>query len=218
MSITVSIVEDAAGVRQGLERLLNSAPGFHCLALYPTAEIALEGIPKLPPDVVLMDIDLPGMNGVECVRKLKAVLPAIRVVMLTVYENPEKIFDALSAGAVGYLLKKRLTEDLLDAVQDAFTGGAPMSSQIARKVVQFFQKIPPSNEVDSLSTRELEVLDMLAKGFLVKEIADQTGLGYGTVRTYIRRIYEKLQVHSRSQAVAKYLQPRNSGPGGLSIL
>ena len=218
MTITVSIVEDAQGVREGLVRLLDSAPGFRCLASYPNAEIALAEIPICPPDVVLMDIDLPGMNGVECVRKLKALLPTIRVVMLTVYENPEKIFDALSAGAVGYLLKKRLTEDLLEAVQDAYTGGAPMSSQIARKVVQFFQKIPPTNNMDSLSARELEVLELLAKGFLVKEIADRTGLGYGTVRTYIRRVYEKLQVHSRSQAVAKYLQPRSSGSSHLSIL
>jgi len=218
MTITVSIVEDAQGVREGLVRLLDTAPGFRCVASYPNAEIALAEIPLQPPDVVLMDIDLPGMNGVECVRKLKALLPGIRVVMLTVYENPEKIFDALSAGAVGYLLKKRLTEDLLEAVQDAYSGGAPMSSQIARKVVQFFQKIPASSNVDSLSARELEVLDLLAKGFLVKEIADRTGLGYGTVRTYIRRIYEKLQVHSRSQAVAKYLQPRSSSGGGLSIL
>jgi len=138
MPITVSIVEDAPGVREGLARLLSSAPGFGCVASYPDAEAALKDIPMQPPDVVLMDIDLPGMNGVECVRKLKAVLPDVRVVMLTVYENPEKIFDALSAGAVGYLLKKRLTEDLLEAIQDAYSGGAPMSSQIARKVVQSF--------------------------------------------------------------------------------
>jgi DNA-binding NarL/FixJ family response regulator len=206
------------GVREALVRLLDNAPGFRCLASYPSGEVALAQIPAQPPDVVLMDIDLPGMNGVECVRKLKSLLPAIRVVMLTVYEDPEKIFDALSAGAIGYLLKKRLTEDLLDAVQDAHAGGSPMSSQIARKVVQFFQKNPPSNDMDSLSTRELEVLDLLAKGFLVKEIADKTGLGYGTVRTYIRRIYEKLQVHSRSQAVAKYLQPRGHNATSLSIL
>lgn len=218
MPVTVSIVEDAAGVREGLVRLLDSAPGFRCLASYPDAESALAGIPKQIPEVVLMDIDLPGMNGVDCVRKLKALLPDVRVVMLTVYENPEKIFDALSAGAVGYLLKKRLAEDLLAAIQDACAGGAPMSSQIARKVVQFFQQIPASSSMESLSARELEVLDLLAKGFLVKEIADRTGLGYGTVRTYIRRIYEKLQVHSRSQAVAKYLQPRAGGNTGLSIL
>jgi len=210
MNISVSIVEDAQGVREALVRVLDNAPGFRCVSSYPNAETALAEIPARSPDVVLMDIDLPGMNGVECVRKLKVLMPSIRVVMLTVYENPEKIFDALSAGAVGYLLKKRLTEDLLEAVRDAYSGGAPMSSQIARKVVQFFEKIRPANEVDSLSARELEVLELLAKGFLVKEIADRSNLGYGTVRTYIRRIYEKLQVHSRSQAVAKYLQPRKS--------
>ena len=218
MTITVSIVEDAAGVREGLVRLLNSSPGFRCIASYPTGEAALAEIPAQPPDVVLMDLDLPGIKGVECVRKLKTLLPAIRVVMLTVYENPEHIFDALSAGAIGYLIKKRLPGDLLQAVEDAHSGGAPMSSQIARKVVQFFQTIPASSGLETLSTRELEVLDLLAKGFLVKEIADQTSLGYGTVRTYIRRIYEKLQVHSRSQAVSKYLQPRSGGPGRLSTL
>ena len=218
MTITVSIVEDAAGVREGLVRLLNSSPGFRCIASYPTGEAALAEIPAQPPDVVLMDLDLPGIKGVECVRKLKTLLPAIRVVMLTVYDNPEHIFDALSAGAIGYLIKKRLPGDLLQAVEDAHSGGAPMSSQIARKVVQFFQTIPASSGLETLSTRELEVLDLLAKGFLVKEIADQTSLGYGTVRTYIRRIYEKLQVHSRSQAVSKYLQPRSGGPGRLSTL
>ena len=211
-------MEDAAGVREGLVRLLNSSPGFRCIASYPTGEAALAEIPAQPPDVVLMDLDLPGIKGVECVRKLKTLLPAIRVVMLTVYDNPEHIFDALSAGAIGYLIKKRLPGDLLQAVEDAHSGGAPMSSQIARKVVQFFQTIPASSGLETLSTRELEVLDLLAKGFLVKEIADQTSLGYGTVRTYIRRIYEKLQVHSRSQAVSKYLQPRSGGPGRLSTL
>jgi len=218
MTITVSIVEDATGVREGLVRLLNGSPGFRCIASYPDGEAALAEIPHQPPDVVLMDLDLPGMKGVECVRRLKTILPAIRVVMLTVYENPEHIFDALSAGAIGYLIKKRLPGDLLEAVQDAHSGGAPMSSQIARKVVQFFQTVPASSGLETLSTRELEVLDLLAKGFLVKEIADRTSLGYGTVRTYIRRIYEKLQVHSRSQAVSKYLQPRSSKPGLLSIL
>jgi DNA-binding NarL/FixJ family response regulator len=217
MAITVSIVEDAAGVREGLARLLDSSPGFRCVACYPDAESALAGIPAQPPDVVLMDIDLPGLNGVECVRKLKALVPAIRVVMLTVYDDPERIFNALSAGAIGYLLKKRVPEELLAAVRDAHSGGSPMSSQISRKVVQFFQNVPATNPMESLSTRELEVLDLLAKGFLVKEIADRTGLGYGTVRTYIRRIYEKLQVHSRSQAMAKYLQPHPSGPSSSGL-
>jgi DNA-binding NarL/FixJ family response regulator len=207
MTITVSIVEDAQGVRDGLARLLNSSAGFRCTAAYPNAETALAELPANPPDVVLMDIDLPGMSGVECVRKLKAMLPSIRVVMLTVYENPELIFDALSAGAIGYLLKQRPSGELLNAVRDAHQGGAPMSSQIARKVVQFFQKGPKTEEAEELSPREREVLDLLAKGYLIKEIADQLKIGFDTVRTYIRRIYEKMHVHSRSQAVAKYRQP-----------
>lgn len=207
MTITVAIVEDAGGVREGLARLLNSSPGFRCVACYPNGEAALAELPKNCPDVVLMDIDLPRMSGVECVRKLKALLPSIRVVMLTVYENPELIFDALSAGAIGYLLKQRPTAELLNAIRDAHQGGAPMSSQIARKVVQFFQAGSSTNESEELSAREREVLDSLAKGYLIKEIADRMGLSFDTVRTYIRRIYEKLHVHSRSQAVAKYRQP-----------
>ncbi|SPE51478.1 Two component transcriptional regulator, LuxR family [Verrucomicrobia bacterium] len=207
MAITVSIVEDAQGVREGLARLLNRSPGFRCVASYPDGEAALTSIAAEPPDVVLMDIDLPGMSGVECVRKLKASLPSIRVVMLTVYENPELIFDALSAGAIGYLLKQRPSAELLNAIRDAHQGGAPMSSQIARKVVQFFQASKPADEAGELSAREREVLDFLAKGHLIKDIADRLGLSFDTVRTYIRRIYEKMHVHSRSQAVAKYRQP-----------
>ena len=153
-----------------------------------------------------MDINLPGIDGIECVRKLKVLSPLIRIVMLTVYENPERIFKALSAGAIGYVLKHRPSAELLNAIRDAHDGGAPMSSDIARKVVQFFQTNVPADEAGELSAREREVLDFLANGFLVKEIADQLGLGFGTVRTYIRRIYEKMHVHSRSQAVAKYLQ------------
>ena len=204
MTITVSIVEDAQGVREGLARLLNHSTGFRCVASYPNGESALAA---QPPDVVLMDIDLPGMSGVECVRKLKAVLPSVRVVMLTVYENPELIFDALSAGAIGYLLKQRPTAELLNAIREAHQGGAPMSSQIARKVVQFFQTGSPAGPSEELSAREREVLALLAKGYLIKEIADQLRISFDTVRTYIRRIYEKMHVHSRSQAVAKFRQP-----------
>jgi DNA-binding NarL/FixJ family response regulator len=207
MTITVSIVEDAQGVREGLVRLLNRSAGFRCVDCYPNGETALAALPAQPPDVVLMDIDLPGMSGVECVRKLKALLPSVRVVMLTVYENPELIFDALSAGAIGYLLKQRPTAELLNAIRDAHQGGAPMSSQIARKVVQSFQTGSPAGQADELSAREREVLALLAKGYLIKEIADQLGISFDTVRTYIRRIYEKMHVHSRSQAVAKYRRP-----------
>jgi len=214
--ISVSVVEDDRGVGEGLSRLLDCSADCRCLACYPNAEVALLDIPKRLPDVVLMDIDLPAMNGIECVRKLKNVAPSVRIVMLTVYEDPEEIFNALSAGAIGYLLKNRSPEDLLNAIRDAHSGGSPMSSQIARKVVQFFQNCAPADKAESLSDRELEVLDLLAKGFLVKEIADQTGLGYGTVRTYIRRVYEKLHVHSRTQAVAKYLQPGKLKPRRMS--
>ncbi len=204
--ITVSIVEDDSSLCKGLARLLGQTKDISCLTCYSNAEDALRGIPETPPEVVLMDISLPGMDGIECARKLKALCPLIRIVMLTVYENPERIFKALAAGAIGYVLKHRPSEELLNAIRDAHYGGAPMSSHIARKVVQFFQSNVPADEAGELSAREREVLELLANGYLVKEIADKLGLGFGTVRTYIRRIYEKMHVHSRSQAVAKYLQ------------
>jgi len=206
MPITVSIVEDDPSLCTVLLRLLGRTRDIRCLSCYSNAEDALREIPRFPPEVVLMDINLPGIDGIECVRKLKVLSPLIRIVMLTVYENPERIFKALSAGAIGYVLKHRPSAELLNAIRDAHDGGAPMSSDIARKVVQFFQTNVPADEAGELSAREREVLDFLANGFLVKEIADQLGLGFGTVRTYIRRIYEKMHVHSRSQAVAKYLQ------------
>ncbi|HWD20002.1 MAG TPA: response regulator transcription factor [Verrucomicrobiae bacterium] len=205
--INVSIVEDDPGLREGLLRLLKQTREFRCLAHYPDAEIALKEIPQLKPDIVLMDINLPGMSGVECVQRLHAVEPALRIVMLTVYEDPDQIFKALTAGAVGYLLKQRPSADLLDAIRDAHQGGSPMSSQIARKVVQFFHSGKAAGgEAGELSTREQEVLNLLAKGYLVKEIADQLGISFVTTRTYIRRIYEKLHVHSRAQAVAKFMR------------
>jgi DNA-binding NarL/FixJ family response regulator len=205
MPIRVSLVEDDVGLRDSLTRLLKQSREFSLLQSYPTAEAAARDVPQSPPDVLLVDINLPGMNGIECVQKLHAALPGLRIVMLTVYENPERIFDALAAGAVGYILKQRPSEEVLAAIRDAHEGGAPMSSQIARKVVQAFHKNPaPGNEA-SLSTREVEVLSLLAKGFLIKEIADKLGISFVTARTYIRRIYEKLHVHSRAQAVAKYM-------------
>jgi len=207
MPITVSIVEDNAGLREGLVRLLQQTGEFRCLAAYGNGETALREIPAAAPDVVLMDINLPGINGVECVRKLHLLNPTIRIVMLTVYEQPDHIFNALSAGAIGYLLKQKPSADLLNAIRDAHQGGAPMSSQIARKVVHYFQSGTGASEAGELSTREVEVLDLLAKGHLIKEIADRLDISFGTVRTYIRRIYEKLHVHSRAQAVAKYLPP-----------
>jgi DNA-binding NarL/FixJ family response regulator len=206
MAITVSIVEDDPNLSKGLLRLLGRTRDIQCLGCYPNAEDALQAIPRTPPEIVLMDINLPGRDGIECTRKLKELIPSIRIVMLTVYENPERIFKALTAGAIGYLIKYKLSGDLLNAIRDAHQGGAPMSSQIARKVVQFFQTNVSADEPGELSAREREVLELLARGYLIKEIADQLQLGFDTVRTYIRRIYEKIHVHSRSQAVAKYLQ------------
>jgi DNA-binding NarL/FixJ family response regulator len=205
--IVVSIVEDDDGVRAGFSRLLEKSRDIRLLASYPDAETALQEIPRARPDILLMDINLPAMNGVECVQKLHAIDPSLRVIMLTVYENPEQIFDALRAGAIGYLLKQQTTENLLEAIRDAHRGGSPMSSQIARKVVQFFHIDRKTEAATPLSARETEVLKLLSRGHLIKEIADQLGISFVTVRTHIRRIYEKLHVHSRSQAVAKLLQP-----------
>jgi DNA-binding NarL/FixJ family response regulator len=204
--ITVSIVEDDPSLCKGLARLVGQTRDIRCMGCYANAEDAIREIVQAPPEVVLMDINLPGMDGIECVRKLKELRPSLRIVMVTIYENPERIFKALTAGAIGYVLKHRPSSELVNAIRDAHSGGSPMSSQIARKVVQFFQTNAPSDQAGELSAREKEVLELLAKGYLIKEIADQLGLGFDTVRTYIRRIYEKMHVHSRAQAVAKYLQ------------
>jgi len=207
MPITVSIVEDSEQVRGTLARLINRAEGFRCPSHYANAEAALEGLPRDRPDVVLMDINLPGINGVECVRRLKELLPDTQVVMLTVYEDTENIFNALAAGAAGYLLKRTTSAELLAAIRDVRQGGSPMTTHIARKVVQSFQKAGASaRPTENLSPREKEVLDCLSQGFLYKEIADKLSIGYETVHTYIRRIYEKLQVRTRTEAVAKFLR------------
>jgi DNA-binding NarL/FixJ family response regulator len=205
--INVSIVEDDPGLRDGLARLLNLTHEFRCVAQYSDGETAMNEIPRLKPDVVLMDINLPGMSGLECVQRLHVIAPGLHIVMLTVYEDPDQIFKALTFGAIGYLLKQCPSVDLLEAIRDAHRGGSPISSQIARKIVQFFQTGGQADVGSPMSAREAEVLKLLSKGHLVKEIADQMGLSYLTVRTYIRRIYEKLQVHSRSQAVAKFFRP-----------
>ena len=207
MAIKVSIVEDSHQLRGTLARVISRAEGFECLGQYESAEEALKGLPQEKPDVVLMDINLPGMNGVECVRRLKQVAPGIQVMMLTVYEDTENIFNALAAGATGYLLKRTSRAELLDAIRDVKQGGSPMTTHIARKVVQSFQQTGPSSQpTENLSPREQEVLNCLSQGFLYKEIADQLGISYETVHTYIRRIYEKLQVRTRTEAVAKYLR------------
>jgi DNA-binding NarL/FixJ family response regulator len=207
MTISVSIVEDNEQLRGTLARVLNRSEGFRCLSQYPSAEDALKDLPQVRPEVVLMDINLPGINGVECVRQLKVVLPATQVIMLTVYEDTENIFNALAAGAAGYLLKRTKSNELLEAIREVHRGGSPMTTHIARKVTQSFQRAGPSAQpTENLSQREQEVLDCLSQGFLYKEIAEKLGISYETVHTYIRRIYEKLQVRTRTEAVAKFLR------------
>jgi DNA-binding NarL/FixJ family response regulator len=211
MSISVSIVEDNDKLRATLVKVIGRADGFRCASDYRSAEDALIGLPKIKPDVVLMDINLPGMNGVECVRQLKTLLPATQVMMLTVYEDTDNIFSALAAGASGYMLKRTPAKELLEAIRDVQRGGSPMTTHIARKVVLTFQKsaaaaTKTANELSELSDREQQVLDLLAQGLIYKEIAEKLGISYETVHTYIRRIYEKLQVRTRTEAVAKFLQ------------
>lgn len=207
MPIKVSIVEDNDQLRATLARVIGRAEGFQCLSQYANAESALEGLPKDRPEVVLMDINLPGLNGVECVRRLKQTAPEILPVMLTVYEDTDNIFNALAAGAAGYLLKRTKSTELLEAIREVHRGGSPMTTHIARKVTQSFQRAGPSPQTtENLSEREQEVLDCLSQGFLYKEIAEKLGISYETVHTYIRRIYEKLQVRTRTEAVAKFLK------------
>jgi DNA-binding NarL/FixJ family response regulator len=205
--ITVSIVDDEKELRQSITTFINGAPGFKCLSTYSSAETALKGLPADQPDVVLMDINLGGMNGIECVERLKTQAPQMQVLMLTVYEDTDQIFKALEAGATGYLLKRSSPAALLQAIQEVQAGGSPMSSSIARKVVASFQKAKQTGgKQPHLSPREEMVLDCLAKGLTYKAIADQLGISIDTIRTYLRRIYEKLHVQSRTEAVAKYLQ------------
>lgn len=204
--ITVAIVEDDAQVRHSLEGIVKRGADVICVGAFANAEEALLELPQLRPQVVLMDINLPGMDGVECVRKLSGLLPETQIAMLTVYDNTDAIFNSLAAGASGYLLKPVSAAQLLAAVKDVYAGGAPMTSNIVRKVIQTFKKpAATARETEDLSTREQEVLDYLAKGYLYKEIADHLGIAYGTVHTYIERIFKKLHVRSRAQAVAKYL-------------
>ena len=216
MPITISIVEDNDKLRGTLAKVIGRAEGFRFVSDYASAEEALAGLPKVKPEVVLMDINLPGLNGVECVRKLKALLPQTQVMMLTVYEDTENIFNALAAGANGYMLKRTPTKELIEAIREMHRGGSPMTTNIARLVVQSFQKTLPapapaaggaaSGNLAELSEREQQVLDLLTQGLIYKEIADKLNIGYETVHTYIRRIYEKLQVRTRTEAVAKFLQ------------
>jgi DNA-binding NarL/FixJ family response regulator len=205
--ITVSIVDDESQLRQSIVTFINGSPGFRCLSAYGSAEAALQGLVNERPDVVLMDIHMTGMNGIECVERLKELLPEIQIVMLTVYEDTEQIFRALASGASGYLLQRLNPDKLLEAIQEVHAGGSPMSHSIARKVVASFQKTDRTGEEQAalLSPREQTVLECLAKGLAYKQIADQLSISVTTIRSYLRRIYEKLHVQSRSEAVARYL-------------
>lgn len=202
--IRVSIVEDDQSVRGILRDWVSAEPGFAFVSDFGKAEDALSPLPAQKPDVALVDINLPGLSGIECVARLKPKLPQTQFVMLTVYEDANHIFDALSAGATGYLLKRTPRDELIKAIQEVFAGGSPMSSNIARMVVQSLRQ---PRETEGLTPREHEVLALLARGYLYKEIAESIGISLPTVNTYIRRIYEKLQVHSRAQAV-RFYSPR----------
>ena len=203
--IAVSIIEDDAQARKILAGWISRAPGFRLVGDWGDAESALESLPEKKPNVALMDINLPGISGVEAVAKLKPSLPDTQFVMLTVYEDSDHIYAALAAGASGYLLKQTPREELLAALEDVHRGGSPMTSNIARKVVQSFRQKPAGLSADGdLSPREQEVLGMLSRGYLYKEIADLLNIAGPTVNTYVRRVYEKLHVRSRAQAVAKY--------------
>ena len=204
MSISIVIVEDLDEVRNGLKNFLALSEGFSVLATFSSAEEALEDIPVLQPDIVIMDINLPGINGIECILKIKAKIPATQFMMFTVYENDEKVFEALKAGASGYLLKNTGLVQLIEALKELHTGGSPMSANIARKLVTVFRNNQKeTTPVEILSNRENEILLLLSKGLLYKEIADQLSIAVNTVRQHIHNIYEKLHVQNRTEALNK---------------
>lgn len=206
--ISISIVDDEKKLCKSIATFLNGSEGFRCASIYGSAEAALQNLPADKPDVVLMDINMAGMDGIECVKRLKILAPQIQILMLTVYEDTEQIFKALAAGATGYLLKRLEPEELLQAIRDVHSGGSPMSNSIARKVVASFQKATSAGveKQNLLTAREQAVLDCLAQGLAYKQIGDQLNISINTIRTHLRHIYEKLHVQSRTEAVAKYLR------------
>lgn len=207
MPISVSVVEDDAEIRQSLALIIGGTPGFLFKEAYASAEEALRGIPKLVPDVVLMDIQLPALSGIECVRRLKVKIPETQFVMLTVFDDGEQLFESLASGATGYLLKRTPPAKILEAIEEVHRGGSPMSPQIARLVVERFSPIRSTARAkQELTPRELEILDYLTRGYRYKEIAEALGLGVETVHTHLRRIYDKLQVTSRTEAAVKFLK------------
>ena len=211
--VAVAVVEDNPGLRRTLTRLINHETGMRCVGAWQDGKCALIEMPALKPDVVLMDINMPGMSGIECTARFKQICPNTQVVMVTVYEDAESVFRALQAGACGYLLKRSAPEKIIEAIREARDGGSPMTSQIARKVVDVFQKNATPSEVGTdLTQREREVLELFAKGFVNKEVADKLNISYQTVKGYTKTIYEKLHVHSRSEALMKFVSDK-----GLSV-
>ncbi len=202
--ITVSIVEDLEEVRETIQRLLDHTDKFSFVAGYPNGELAEKGIPQYPPDIVIMDINLPGMNGIDCLKRIKEKCLSTQFIMFTIYEEDEKVFEALKAGAHGYLLKNTQKEKLLEALEELHHGGSPMSTQIARKVIEVFEKSNlPSAEVNTLTNKEIQILELLTKGYLYKEIAEQLHLTRNTIKQHIHHIYTKLHVQNRTEAINK---------------
>ena len=208
VSTTVAIVEDHADVCKSWAQLLEETPGYRCVCTCDTAEKALRDIPKHKPDVVLMDLNLPGMSGIECIERLKAKVSEVRVLVFTVYEDSEQIFQALQAGASGYLLKRTSPERLIEAIKEVKAGGAPMTPEVAIKVVQSFrkQRTDKVSTAEGLTPREEQILRLLADGYVTKEIASNLGIAFFTAQNHLKKIYEKLHVHSRTEAVIKYLR------------
>jgi DNA-binding NarL/FixJ family response regulator len=204
MQKTVALVEDDRGLREQLLEVLGTDTDIQCLGVFGSAEEGLKEIPLMKPDVVLMDIQLPGMSGIECVAELRRIMPSVNIIMVTVYEDNGRIFKALQAGANGYIIKSRLSEDLLQAIRDVFKGGAPMSIHIARKVVNYFHSMGPSRTAEKdLSAREDQVLKLLASGFIYKEIGEKLNISVETVRSHVKNICEKMHVRNRIEAVAR---------------
>ncbi len=209
-SIKVAIVEDNTKVRESLTALISGSDGFRCVGSFPHAEAALSKMALDWPDVVLMDINLPNMSGIDCVSRLKALRPSMQIIMVTVYLENEKIFQSLVAGASGYLIKQTPPAEILEAIADVHRGGSPMSSNIARKLVQYVAQVARPAEKMELSPREHEILCLLAKGYQYKEIAETLSISVETVRTHLRNIYEKLHVRSRTEAVVKFFERKGN--------
>jgi DNA-binding NarL/FixJ family response regulator len=207
--IKIAIVEDSRTTREALRTIIDLSPDYRCVGAYETAEEALRLLPKQAPEVVLMDIQLPNMSGIECVANLKRLLPEVLVIMVTVYEDPDRVFSALRAGASGYLLKRSAPEEVINAIRDVQQGGAPMSGGIARKVIQYFRDQSATVvEVDNLTAREKEVLELVANGFNNKEVAGRLHVSVDAVRWHLKHIYAKLHVHSRTEAALKFRGPQ----------